>query len=327
MKQNDSSLGRNRALADAVAGVVASLVSLWTFYPIEVWKTNAQAEFACSKNASLYQGCGVKSLHTTSSSFAYFFLYSYIFQKWTQNEPKKKISHTTQLVLSAVAAMINTLLTLPLDVMSSKLVIQKKETKTFENEKMDQVWDELGGPEEEEEGDNQIAEFEEEKKEEALSTIPEHKRIIHHRQLKLLDSKDENWFSLWKGLTPSLLLCSNPSINYTVYDIAKTHVLARRSTTANLSMGDAFLVGLFSKFVATIATYPLIRAKVMLMVTSENSMIACLLRSYRQDGVRGLYKGCDLQLIHTVLKSALIMMIREKITASTHRLIVGETKK
>lgn len=89
---------------------------------------------------------------------------------------------------------------------------------------------------------------------------------------------------------------------------------------------DAFLLGLFAKFVATIATYPVIRAKVMLMVTSEKSMVAVLCRSYKEHGVRGLYKGCNWQLIHTVLKSALMMMVRENITAGTQRVIVGDLK-
>lgn len=88
-------------------------------------------------------------------------------------------------------------------------------------------------------------------------------------------------------------------------------------------MSEAFVVGLFAKFVATISTYPLIRAKVILMVTSEKSLLASLIRTYNQDGLRGLYRGCDWQLLHTVLKSALMMMVREKITVSTHQLIVG----
>jgi phosphatidylglycerophosphatase A len=315
-------LGRRRALADAVAGVAGSVVALWTFYPIEVWKTNAQAG-SCSKPKPLFHGCGIKTLHTASSSFCYFFLYSWTFSAWTRNEPKKKISTMARLILSAVAAMLNTMVTLPLDVMSAKLLTEGD--KQSNQNPMDAVWDELVEgesfyPASEQEEELFIAELlQEEKKDESLAIIPESKPP--------LEEDADNYFALWKGLIPSLLLCCNPSINYTVFDIMKNGVLARRhSSKLNLSMMDAFLLGLFAKFVATMATYPVIRAKVMLMVTSEKSMMAVLCRSYKEHGVRGLYKGCNWQLIHTVLKSALVMMVRENITAGTQRVIVGDLK-
>ena len=79
------------------------------------------------------------------------------------------------------------------------------------------------------------------------------------------------------------------------------------------------LLGIIAKFVATIATYPLIRAKVMLMVTTKTKTTTssptqqfwkCLVDEYNESGVlKGLYRGCQLQLFHTLLKSALLMMI------------------
>jgi hypothetical protein len=45
---------------------------------------------------------------------------------------------------------------------------------------------------------------------------------------------------------------------------------------------------------------------------------------FRKDGIRGIYQGCSLQLLHTVLKSALLMMVRERITSGTHRLFQVE---
>jgi hypothetical protein len=89
-------------------------------------------------------------------------------------------------------------------------------------------------------------------------------------------------------------------------------------------MSQSFVLGLVSKFVATIVTYQLIRAKVILMVTSETSMVSPLIRSYKDEGgIKGLYKGCDWQLIHTLLKSALMMMVHESITKQTLRLVLG----
>jgi hypothetical protein len=143
---------------------------------------------------------------------------------------------------------------------------------------------------------------------------------------------------LWRGIRPSLLLCSNPSIHFTVFDTVKDFVLKYKATSnvnngEVLSMGEAFFIGLVAKFAATIATYPLIRAKVMLMVAKRNISIDCavdddtmmgILRSmFMEGGVIELYKGCSLQLVHALLKSALLMMVRERITVTTRRLILG----
>jgi hypothetical protein len=153
----------------------------------------------------------------------------------------------------------------------------------------------------------------------------------------------QQWTHLWKGLTPALLLCANPAIHYTVYDILKQKILPQLTTTTTisnrsieskrqLSMSQAFFLGLAAKFLATIVTYPLIRAKVILMVSpsakdvetdDRHSLWTCLIRSYQQGN---LYKGCDWQLIHTLLKSALMMMVRERITDQTRRLVVGNKK-
>jgi len=222
-------------------------------------------------------------------------------------------------MLSAVAAMLNTMITLPLDVISSKQLTQREEETSDDKMKHDA----------EKVDNNQESSTEwlqEENSEEVLSHALSF-RSTKDTSLEVLEETSESWSSLWKGLTPALLLCSNPSINYTVFDIAKNQVLAKKDhqTSSSLSMPEAFVLGLFAKFVATIATYPLIRAKVILMVTNEKSLLGSLIRSYNQGGIKGLYKGCDWQLLHTVLKSALMMMVREKITVSTHQFLVGQS--
>lgn len=325
---------RKRALADAVAGVAGSLVSLWTFYPIEVWKTNLQAGSSTGYEKSMFQGCGAKTLYTASSNFCYFFLSSWIFSNWKRRAPNVKLHPATRLVLSAVAAMLNTMITFPLDVISSKKVTQNGEP-NGRKENMEDVWEKLNAIEptifDESSSSSElfqecVTEPNEARKKEEVWSEERSSASSDKCSLEVAEATPESWSSLWKGLTPALLLCSNPSINYTVFDIAKNQILSKRHrTTPSLSMPEAFVVGLFAKFVATIATYPLIRAKVILMVTSETSLLGSLIRSYNEGGARGLYKGCDWQLFHTVLKSALMMMVREKITVSVHELIVGNS--
>jgi hypothetical protein len=104
----------------------------------------------------------------------------------------------------------------------------------------------------------------------------------------------------------------------------KSSILDRRSlTNESLSLTEAFLLGLIAKLTATLATYPLIRAKILLMVTHRRSMLGVLVHEYKRHGIfQGWYRGCNLQLAHTILKSALLMMVRERIAARTHTLLL-----
>jgi hypothetical protein len=488
------------AVADALAGVIGTLVSLWAFYPIELIKTNLQAgggigdfrgrrhqikqqHHQGSRNddgtnhnnrliglllssflnkiddkvyhkttaasdddnhdsirhlysrvsnilRTTFRGCPTKTIQAASSSFCYFYLYSWIVllyqkrKKITNTKGATRMHPSTRLVLSAIAAMINTFLTLPLDVLSSQHVMMTKndggrdsndnnQQKNIINnnnnnvDRMDQVWSSLTignvktktpttfsstssfptatesstsssssnqrivAVDDDEEDDDSSSTgsdlifheaypdesflVDDEKQE--LSLIHEHPEV--DKSLEIIDIDNETtrynrngqsnqhqrrndnintrtdklmlfqkYTHLWKGLIPALLLCSNPSIHYTAYDVLKNRLLLSRSYNrgngTRLSMSQSFVLGLVSKFVATIVTYPLIRAKVILMVTSETSMVSSLIRSYKEEGgIKGLYRGCDWQLIHTLLKSALMMMVRESITEHTHRLVLG----
>ena len=170
------------------------------------------------------------------------------------------------------------------------------------------------------------------------------------------NKKEVQWKEYWRGIRPALLLCSNPSIHFTVFDVVKEWVFAQKlhrsklhslkdlktPSHLTLTMMESFLLGMIAKFAATLATYPLIRAKVALMVSNrtnakgENSsgdtshsnnattMMGLLKDMFRKGGVKELYKGCNLQLVHTLLKSALLMMVREKIQEITRLLLLGE---
>jgi len=385
-----------------------------------------------------FRGLHYKTAHTVSSSFAYFFIYSWIKSRHRQYyfsngggrgqqlrvgteeipyEPKTLV----RLMLSAVAAMLNTTLTLPLDVLaarsqtigtrdsindddfhndsgitSSSRHLSNDKTK----EMMDRVWDDVHSLKTSEEGYDTAEEGEkscehnesypaaissEEKKIETFEVdendnnrsngcgldnlldlnmaddeihelSPKTEPMFRIDSLSHLPSLfrktsehqcfNKNLTGLWSGLWPSLLLCSNPSIHFTVFDIVKEYVLkykhhsmTERNFKLRLGMGEAFIIGMIAKFVATIVTYPLIRAKVMLMVSKSKkssldadfskdggglTMRRLLCDIFASDGISGLYKGCSLQLIHTLLKSALLMMVRERISVTTRRLILGE---
>lgn len=138
------------------------------------------------------------------------------------------------------------------------------------------------------------------------------------------------WGGFWTGYLASLILIANPAINYTIFDQLKSSVLrgGHRSTAtkAQVSMIEAFLLGALAKSIATLVTYPYIRAKVILQTqvkVNKGEQDLTILQVFRaigqHHGLAGYYKGCSAQLLNTVLKSALLLMTKEQITTYTLR--------
>ncbi|KAF2316886.1 hypothetical protein GH714_042227 [Hevea brasiliensis] len=151
------------------------------------------------------------------------------------------------------------------------------------------------------------------------------------------------WSDAFDGLGISLLLTSNPSIQYTVFDQLKQRLLKGKEDAADkgssveaLSAFAAFVLGAISKSAATFITYPAIRCKVMIQAAdsdddenkkgqpkSSKTVPAVVCEIWRREGFLGFFKGLQAQILKTVLSSALLLMIKEKITRSTWVLILA----
>jgi hypothetical protein len=66
---------------------------------------------------------------------------------------------------------------------------------------------------------------------------------------------------LWTGLKPGLVLTANPAITYGVFERVKGILVAAQvaaGAEARLTPGRSFLLGILSKTLATVVTYPYI---------------------------------------------------------------------
>lgn len=68
--------------------------------------------------------------------------------------------------------------------------------------------------------------------------------------------KFEGIGTLWASTLPSLMLVSNPAIQFAIYEALKRR-LTNLLGTDTLSMGNVFLLGALSKSISTVITYPL----------------------------------------------------------------------
>ncbi|KAH9605606.1 hypothetical protein KSS87_018741 [Heliosperma pusillum] len=134
---------------------------------------------------------------------------------------------------------------------------------------------------------------------------------------------------------------------FTVFDQLKNKLLTRRLATKNtvsesspqaLSASTAFLLGALSKSIATVLTYPAIRCKVMIQAAggeeekstqtrkTRKTVSGVFYNIWKHEGILGYFKGLQAQILKTVISSALLLMIKEKITKSTWVLMLALRK-
>lgn len=297
------------SLAEATSGAIGALVSTTILYPLDTCKTKYQAEVRAQNQQkyrnlsdvlweaistrqvlSLYQGLGTKNLQSFVSQFVYFYGYSFFKRLYLENSGNKSIGTKANLVVAAAAGACTVIVTQPLDTAASRM-------QTSEFGKSKGLW----------------------------KTLSEGK-----------------WTEAYDGLGISLLLTSNPSIQYTAFDQLKKKLLKASDETGlepspqALSAFSAFVLGAVSKCVATCITYPAIRCKVMIQAAeadhvesegtqpkSKKTVSDALYAIWRREGLIGFFKGLQAQILKTVLSSALLLMIKEKIMKTTWVLLLA----
>lgn len=166
---------------------------------------------------------------------------------------------------------------------------------------------------------------------------------------------------LWNGTWTSLLLVSNPIIQHFLYERMRSRLLGRRrghrvgkdrvvrgserrrrrDEEANavrlltLTPMEAFVFGALAKTVATVVTYPLQLAQVLLRLQTKRigrcsnedncdannlalkeptyrGTIDCLCQQFTRGGIPALFHGMNAKLLQTVLTSALTFLTYEQ---------------
>lgn len=117
--------------------------------------------------------------------------------------------------------------------------------------------------------------------------------------------KKEGAKGLWSGTVPSLLLVSNPAIQFMVYESLKRQLISR----GLFDTFSAFLVGASAKAVATTLTYPL---QLVQQRLRAGSSLKPLFRDMKSKPLVA-FRGLEAKLMQTVMTAALMFIIYEKL--------------
>ena len=161
-------------------------------------------------------------------------------------------------------------------------------------------------------------------------------------------ANDEGIHQLWHGTVSSLLLVSNPAIQYFLYEQIRVWILGIKSRrhgsgsargSMQLTAMEAFVFGALSKTVATVITYPLQLGQVLIRLRKNevkdldqadpssmeleeyNGMVDCLYQQYTRGGFSSLFQGMSSKLLQTVGQSAFIFVTYEQMLALVAKVI------
>lgn len=301
-------------LVHAIAGSVGSMTAMTVFYPLDTVRSRLQLENRQSKDTwtmlqelvqeegieSLYRGLSPVLTSLCASGFVYFYTFHGLRAVFSNsNTNGQKHSAVKDLSLGALAGVINVFSTTPFWVVNTRMKMQGVKLR---------------------QGD------------ESLKRYPKYEGIFDGL-VKIWQQEGPS--ALWAGSIPSLVLVSNPAIQFMLYESLKrrTMNLLGNGDGSNvvLSSGVIFALGAISKSISTIITYPLQVVQSKSRYGSDEvknkRMIQILLEILAKDGLTGgLYKGLEAKLLQTVLTTALMYLCYEKIVSLVFTILLSGRK-
>jgi solute carrier family 25 (peroxisomal adenine nucleotide transporter), member 17 len=320
------------SFADGVAGAMGGMTAISTFYPLNMIRTKLQTSDPSKKELSImdtvhliikedgiygmFKGWWGQIVALGSSNFVYFYTYQMI-KVWQQDRTGKKIGPIVNLVVGAIAGIVNVLLTSPLWCVCTRLAVQAKTKKQIKVPPSPSSSLSASPPL-------------------PPPSLPEQLEQPEEYYTGMLDGlmkcyKNEGINGLWSGVGTNLILVCNPTLHFFTYERVRQifeRVAVRRGSP--ITSIEFFCMGAIAKAIATVFTYPVQVAQSQLRNDKKkiyNGTVDCITKIYRIGGITGLFRGINAKLWQTVLTAAFQFMTYEKLRGFIFMVLTGRKKK
>ncbi|KAG9453897.1 hypothetical protein H6P81_006801 [Aristolochia fimbriata] len=140
----------------------------------------------------------------------------------------------------------------------------------------------------------------------------------------------------WRGVLPTLIMVSNPSIQFMIYETLLKQLKGRRALgngTKSVTALEVFLLGAVAKLGATVVTYPLLVVKSRLQVKQVKEgdkshhyrgTLDAIVKMIKHEGLSGFYKGMSTKIVQSVLAAAVLFMVKEELVKSARLLLAKD---
>ncbi|KAA8539631.1 hypothetical protein F0562_026323 [Nyssa sinensis] len=320
-------------LAGAGGGIIAQLIT----YPLQTVNTRQQTERDPKKERRklgtieqmcqvvkhegwdrLYGGLTPSLVGTAASQGVYYYFYQ-IFRNKAEAaafEHKKKgfgdgsVGMFSSLVVAALSGCVNVLLTNPIWVVVTRMQTHTKKSQSSLAKSI--------APEES-----------------ILSAVEPPPFGTSHVIQEVYD--EAGVWGFWKGVFPTLIMVSNPSIQFMLYETLLKKLKEKRALinkgNNTVTALEIFLLGAVAKLGATVVTYPLLVVKSRLQakqVTGGDKRhhykgtLDAIMKMIHHEGFYGFYKGMSTKIIQSVLAAAVLFMVKEELVKSARWLLTKE---
>ncbi|XP_010534563.1 PREDICTED: peroxisomal nicotinamide adenine dinucleotide carrier [Tarenaya hassleriana] len=309
-------------LAGAGGGIIAQLLT----YPLQTVNTRQQTDRDPKKEKRklgtvehmcqvvkqegwerLYGGLMPSLVGTAASQGVYYYFYQ-VFRNQAEAaalQLKKKglgdgsVGMLSSLLVAALAGSANVLMTTPIWVVVTRMQTHRKVSK-----------------------EQQILSMSPSSEGKALAAADPRPFGTFNAIQEVYDEAGVTGF--WKGVIPTLIMVSNPSIQFMLYETMLTKLKKKRASKGSNSVTalEVFLLGALAKLGATVVTYPLLVVKSRLQakqVTTGDKRhqykgtVDAILKMIRYEGPYGFYKGMSTKIVQSVLAAAVLFMIKEEL--------------
>ncbi|KAJ6726952.1 MITOCHONDRIAL NICOTINAMIDE ADENINE DINUCLEOTIDE TRANSPORTER 1-RELATED-RELATED [Salix purpurea] len=316
-------------LAGAGGGIIAQLIT----YPLQSVNTRQQTERDVKRKhgtieqmcqviknegwGRLYSGLAPSVAGTACSQGVYYYFYQ-IFRDRAEaiaRDHKRNgigdgsVGMLSSLVVAALAGCTNVLLTNPIWVVVTRMQTHMKNSKKSQPSPSSIV-----------------------PAEKVLDPIEPPPYGTGHAIQELYD--EAGIWGFWKGVFPTLIMVSNPSIQFMLYETMMKKLKTKRALVKQGDTGvtalEIFLLGALAKLGATVVTYPLLVVKSRLQakqITTGDKRhhyegtLDAILKMIRYEGFHGFYKGMSTKIVQSVLAAAVLFMIKEELVRGARFLL------
>ncbi|XP_057981714.1 peroxisomal nicotinamide adenine dinucleotide carrier [Malania oleifera] len=314
-------------LAGAGGGIIAQLIT----YPLQTVNTRQQTERDVKKEKRklgtieqmcqvvrqegwdrLYGGLAPSLVGSAASQGVYYYFYQ-IFRnraEATALEHSKKgigdgsVGMFSSLVVAALSGCLNVLLTNPIWVVVTRMQTHTKMSKNSQPSH-DDAPASLDGA--------------------ALAAVEPPPYGTGHVIQEVYD--EAGVLGFWKGVFPTLIMVSNPSIQFMLYETMLKKLKKRRASSKiggspRVTALEIFLLGALAKLGATVVTYPLLVVKSRLQAKQViggdkrhyyKGTVDAAVKMVRYEGFSGFYKGMSTKIVQSVLAAAVLFMVKEEL--------------
>ncbi|XP_024526282.1 peroxisomal nicotinamide adenine dinucleotide carrier isoform X1 [Selaginella moellendorffii] len=372
------------AMVNGLAGAGGGLVAQLLTYPLQTVNTRQQTERRSKKPSSsssdgsqatirksgtileiyrviaeegwggLYRGLTPSLLGTVASQSVYYYFYQ-LFRNAAESNARRRrkngigdgtVGMSDSLLVAALAGSLNVLLTNPIWV-----VVTRMQTQTQAEMKSSALQSEIEKPPASREALPADVESQE-KQINIVSPATNHGAAYTVQDLY----REAGLIGFWKGVLPTLIMVSNPAIQFMIYetllkeltkkrkinkhgmkDVSPLEVNAIASNIPRLTVNcQIFVIGSIGKLGATIATYPLLVVKSRLQAkqaigrdksTQYTGTLDAIFKMIRYEGLTGFYKGMSTKIVQSVAAAALLLMIKEELVKVARKLLLRRQKK